>query len=242
MAEKLNATTTPRRKGPQVPKDDPPPAPRENGVSASAGIGDNSLTPEQEAKALRIYHVAKLRDQQRVVDKAKALHDDAKQAMTDLYHLAKGDTHYPRKELAAFIADMKIPTVELRAREERKSLLYGDWDMPVGHQPDLFDKAPQEVRDEMEAKGIGYSMGLRGDPCQMPEGMHVRFGPAFSAGWGKGQDELAWGLSEGGRLVDRKHGAKGGPTREEIERQPEPEDDPRETLPPSEFEDESEVL
>lgn len=227
-------------------------------AAEAAGMGDN-LSPEQEAKALRIYHVSKLRAQKQRCDGAKALLDTERQVLTDLMHVAKADTHIERQEFSALLKAMDTSKTELLAREERRAILWADWDLPVGHQGDLFEKLPQEARDEQHAKGMGYAAGLRGDPCQMPENMQPRFGQAFGSGWGKGQEELAWALEAVGRRTLRK--AAGGPTADEIKRTPEEdpdpaaeaaklkaagwtkptgtaEDDPRETLPPSVFDHE----
>lgn len=204
-------------------------------AAAAAGMGDN-LTPEQEAKALRIYHVSKLRAQKQRCDGAKAMLDSERQVLTDLMHIAKADTHIERQEFSALLKAMDMSKTELAEREQRRAVLWGDWELPVGHQMDMFKDMPQEVRDTQWAKGLGYAAGLRGDPCQMPDGMEVRFGPSFGEGWSHGQEELSWALEAVGRRTLAK-AKKGGPTREEIERQPEPDgDDPKETLPPSDFE------
>jgi len=197
---------------------------------APAPIGDNSaLTEEQEARALRIYHVSKLREQMQKVKAAQALLDAARQVFTDLCHVAKADTHIQRKEFTALLKAMDMSKDELREEEERRALLWGDWDLPVGHQGDLFENLPREARDEQYAKGMGYAAGLRGDPCQMPDGMEVRFSAAFGAGWGKGQEELAWALSAVGVITDRRKGVATGPTAAEIAAQPE-EDEDEETI------------
>jgi hypothetical protein len=203
--------------------------------------GDNSLSDEDKARALRIVHISRLRAQQIKVDTAKTALEAEQSVMTDLFHRAKADTRYQRKELAELLRDMRKSKEEIQEELKRKAELYADWDIPVvpaGYQMELDfeNRMPREAADEQHAKGMGYAAGLRGDPCVMPEGMEVRFGPAFGEGWGKGQEELGWALSAVGRIVDRKPGAAGGPTRAEIERQAE--NDPRETRPATEFDTE----
>lgn len=228
MAKKLaDANVTDirsRQKAPTLPKEGEGPAP----------IGDNAaLTAEQEARALRIHHVSKLVAQKRLVDKAKALLDEQRDALSDLYKLAKVDTKIDRKQFTALLADMETSRKDLEAAERTRVALRTDWDLPVGTQMDLFDRMPQEKQDEAWAKSVGYKFGLRGDPCQMPEDIEPRFGPAFLAGHGKGQEELIWAMAAAGRITERKKGATGtGPTADEIKRQAEDADD----------EDESAVL
>jgi len=225
MAEKLknaNVKEIKARKCPQVPKDDPPPEPQENGA---AGIGDNGPTPEQEATALRVHHVAKLRGLKRLVDKAKEALDEVKGEFNDALKLAKVDTKIDRKHFTELLADLATSVKDLEEAERVRTLLRTDWDLPVGTQLDLFDRMPQEARDEAWAKSVGYRDGLRGDPCMMPTDMEPRFGPAYGSGWNDGQEKLMWANVAVGRIVDRKPGAHGGPTAAEIARQPEPEDD-----------------
>lgn len=238
MAEKLkNANVTSIKEGrakakaPPLPTDEPP-----------APIGDNSLTPEQEARALRLHHVSKLRAHKRLVDKAKEALDVVKGEFSDLMKLAKLDTKIDRKQFTEILADMSTSRKDLEAAEKTRALLRADWDLPVGFQADLFAGLPDEARDTEWAKGVGYAMGLRGDPLEAPEGMEPRFDSALMAGYQKGQEELIWANAAAGRHTERKKSAAStGPTAAEIARQPEPgADDPRETLPPSEFESEDE--
>lgn len=227
MAEKLkNANVTDiksrRQKAPELPKNDEPPG---------AGVGDNSLTPEQEARALRLHHVSKLRAHKRLVDKAKEALDVVKGEFSDLMKLAKVDTKIDRKHFTELLADMSTSRKDLEASEKTRALLRADWDLPVGFQPDLFAGLPQETRDMEWAKGIGYAMGLRGDPLEPPEGMEPRFDSSLMAGYSKGHEELVWANAAAGRYTERTKGATtSGPTAAEIARQPEPEDEGFATL------------
>lgn len=168
-------------------------------------IGHNGEDATREAKDLRIVHVSRLRAQQIKVEAAKAVLDAERQVFTDLAHRAKADTHIDRQQFTSLLEDLKKPLHELLDFERIRAQLRADWDLPAGFQPDLFAERPKD--DEAAAKGLGYSAGLRGEACMMPEGMHPSFAASFADGWGKGQEELGFSLSRVGHIVDRKPGA-----------------------------------
>lgn len=182
--------------------------------------GDD-LTPEQQERAWLIYYYKQAKDQSVLVDRAKAAAKSATDALTDIYRSAKADAKITREELSGYVKDSKLGEKTLTAQEERR-IRHKAWlGQPVGSQLDMFAGAPLEVQDEAHAKGVGYSMGLRGEACEMPETLQPRFAQAFSEGWGKGQEELAWALSAVGKIVDRKPDADARP----VQLEPEPDDD-----------------
>lgn len=184
-------------------------------------LSSADLTPEQKERAWLIYFFDAARKQKVLVDRAKANAKAASDELTRIFRQAKADADLTRKELSGYLEDGELGTKTLTAAEERR-LRHKQWlGQPVGFQPDLFeDKRPQEVRDEAWARGVGYATGLRGDPCELPEGMEARFAQPFSEGWGKGQEELAWALSAVGKIVDRKPDADARP----VNLDPEPEE------------------
>lgn len=188
--------------------------------AAGAGPPDVAdLTPEQRERAFLLFFYDKARKQRVLVQRAKAALDEQAAELTTIFREAKADANLTRKELTAYLDDGDLTSRTLSAAEERR-LRHKQWlGQPVGFQPDLFeDQRPQEVKDEAWARGVGYATGLRGEACELPEGMEPRFAQAFSAGWGKGQDELAWALSAVGKIVDRAPDASAKP----VDLEPEP--------------------
>lgn len=180
-----------------------------NGAApADSGEGHN-LTRDQEERALLIHHFDKLRQQENKALKAKEAYDAERSVLTDLFRVAKADG-FSRKELQSLLDDTKSMGRDLTAEEERRAKLRAWVGLPAGTQLDLFN-LPLEVQDEQHAKGVGYAMGLRGEPCQMPDHLEQRFAPSFADGWGRGQEELAWGLAAAGRVIDRKKDASPNP-------------------------------
>lgn len=180
-------------RAPKTPKRAPP---------ANGSAGDNSEEKAKELKALRIYHVTKLREQDDIVAAAKAILDTQRQIFTDLCRHAKGDTRIERQEFTALLKDMKRPVAELVEREKTRASLRIDWDMPVGYQADLFDTSGKA--DDAWAAGVGFAMGRRGDECKIPDTMDPAFAVAFTDGWHKGKEEHAWAMAEAGRIIDRR--------------------------------------
>ena len=188
------------------------------GDVADRGEGDN-LTPEQEERALLLHHFDKLRQQEAKAIAKKAEYDAERATLTDLFRVAKADG-FMRKELQALLDDTASMGRNLTEEEERRAKLRAWVGLPAGTQLDLFN-SPLEVQDEQHARGVGYAMGLRGDPCQMPDHLQPRFAQAFADAWGRGQEELAWGLSAAGRIIDRKPNANAAP----VGLEPEPDED-----------------
>lgn len=187
-------------------KDAPPP------------MGGN-LTEEQEERALLLFHFDKLRQQQNKAAEKKTLYDAEREVLTDMFRVAKADG-FTRKELVSLLEDTSALRRDLTAEEERRARLRAYVGLPAGTQLDLF-QSPLEVQDEQHAQGQGYAAGLRGEPGVMPENIEPRFVQAFLRGWGKGQEELSWALSEAGRIVDRRRDTNA----KSVELQPEPTDD-----------------
>lgn len=169
--------------------------------------------------ALFIHHLSKLRAQDKLVAEAKAKLDAERAVLNDLFHKAKVDK-FTRKELREVLDDSAAVRRDLQAVEERRAKLRGWAGLPVGAQGDLFDRLPEEVKDEQAYEGTGYSAGLRGDPGVVPEDISPRFVQAWMRGWNAGQEKLAWGLAAAGRLVDRASNANATP----VQLEPEPDE------------------
>lgn len=179
--------------------------PRKDAVDApeppSPAPADHNVGKPDE-QALLLSHFDKLRRQEAVVAERKADYDAEKATMTDLFHVAKVDG-FTRKELQALLDDSKAPRRNLVAEEERRAKLRAWLGLPIGTQGDLFANTPSEVKDEADFTGDGYAAGIRGDIGKPPAEVPARFVQPWMRGWGEGQDKLAWGLSEAGRVVDR---------------------------------------
>lgn len=188
------------------------------GKPAPAAKGHN-LSPDEQ-QALLIHHFDKLRKQEAVAAEKKAEYDAEKSALTDLFRFAKADG-FTRKELQALLDDSKALRRDLVAEEERRAKLRAWLGLPAGTQLDLF-ALPVEVQDEQHAEGQGYAVGLRGEECKTPDSMQPRHIPAFTRGWHAGQEKLAWGLAETGKIVDRRTDIAAQP----VALEPEPEPDP----------------
>jgi hypothetical protein len=194
-------------------------------TGATPGVGHNGDVPEE---ALFLSHLNKLRKQAGVVAEKKAAYDAEKATMTDLFRMAKVDG-FTRKELQAILDDTSAAEPgarrDLVAEEERRAKLRAWAGLPAGSQGDLFDTAtPQEAKDELFYEGLGYAAGLRGDDATAPTDVPPRFVQAWLRGRMSGQEKLAWGLAEAGRVVDRKPDANAAPV--ELEPEPEEEFDP----------------
>lgn len=181
------------------------------------GEGHNELTAEQEERALLLHHFDKLRQQEAKAAEKKVLYDAEREVLTDMFRVAKADG-FTRKELQALLDDTQAIRRDLTAEEERRAKLRAWVGLPAGTQLDLFN-SPLEVQDEQYAQGQGYAVGLRGEPGVAPDNLQPRFIQAFLRGWGKGQEELSWALSEAGRIVDRRKAAKASPVAMEPEPQ-----------------------
>lgn len=169
----------------------------------------HNLSGDDE-QALFIHHLSKLRAQDLKVAAAKAVLDAERAVLNDLFHKAKVDK-FTRKELREILDDSASVRRNLQAGEERRAKLRGWAGLPVGAQGDLFDRLPEEVKDEQAYEGTGYSAGLRGDPGIVPEDISPRFVQAWMRGWNAGQEKLSWGLAAAGRIVDRAPNADATP-------------------------------
>lgn len=190
--------------------------------NAAAEIGDN-LTEEERERAWLLFYYDALRKQTVLCDRAKAAMKAENDKRTELFRSAKADAKFSREELAALLEDGGLSQTVLTAKEERRNRFKSWLGQPVGAQGDLFAGMPTEVQDEAHAKGVGYEMGLRGDPCELPETLQPRFAQAFGEGYHKGQEELAWALSAVGKIVDRRKDAVAKPVA--LEPEPEPADE-----------------
>lgn len=184
-------------------------------TAAANDCKDNLGGPDEQA--LLIHHFDKLRQQGARVEVKKAEFDAEKSILTDLFRIAKADG-FSRKEMQALLDDSKASTRDLAMEEDRRHRLRAFLGLPSGTQLHLFG-SPAEVQDEQHAEGQGYAAGLRGDACEAPDRMHARHIPAFTRGWGAGQEKLAWGLAAAGKIVDRAPDANARP----VALEPEPE-------------------
>lgn len=189
-------------------------------TAAGEPVGEgHNLTPEQEERALLLHHFDKLRQQEAKAAEKKAEYDAEREALTHLFRIAKADG-FKRKELQALLDDTRALRRDLTAEEERRARLRSYVGLPAGTQLELFS-SPLEMQDEQHAQGQGYAAGLRGEPGTVPDHIEARFVQAYMGGWGRGQEELSWALSEAGRIVDRKKNAQARP----VELEPEPQDE-----------------
>lgn len=162
-------------------------------MAKDQAAGPDNLGGDDE-QALFISHLSKLRLQQKKVAEAKLVVDAERAVLNDLFHLAKVDK-FSRKELTAILGDSLATRRNLQAEEERRAKLRQWAGLPVGAQGELFDKLPEESKDEQTYEGEGYSAGLRGDERDVPEHVSPRFMQAWSRGWIAGQEKNVWAMA-----------------------------------------------
>lgn len=158
----------------------------------SAGEGAKSI-PNRDEEAVFLSHLNKLRIQQNKVAEVKAAFDAEKAVMTDLFRVAKTDG-FTRKELQAILDDGASSRRDLTSEEQRRTQLRLWAGLPAGSQADLFD-LPSPARDEVDAEGTGYTMGLRGEDPVMPDAFSPNYLQAFMKGWEAGQEKLVKALT-----------------------------------------------
>lgn len=154
--------------------------------------GEPKSIPNRDEEAVFLSHLNKLRIQENKAAAKKAEYDAEKSVLTDLFRAAKADG-FKRKELQSILDDGAASRRDLTAEEERRAKLRAWAGLPAGSQPDLFG-LPSPARDELDAEGTGYTMGLRGDDPVMPDAFSPNYQPAFMKGWHAGQEKLAKAL------------------------------------------------
>lgn len=182
MAEKLNGAK--RARGPK------------KGGTPGDGRGlihDNDHEAKLAAEeAQLISFISKLRVQQVQVDEAKAALDVEKDALNEIFGLAKA-AKFSRKELTELLADSKVRGLRKDLEEaEQRRLRFRKWlGLPAGDSGKQ-ETMPLEAKDEIAWEADGYSAGVRGDPAVLPSDIPTRFGPAWLRGRENGQMRNAW--------------------------------------------------
>lgn len=94
------------------------------------------------------------------------------------------------------LKDEAMPRREGPLREQDRQELREDIGQATYIQPDLFDKMPQETRDEQYWGDLGYSMGIQGKEARAPEDMPERFLQVLLKKWHAAQETIIWSMAE----------------------------------------------
>lgn len=178
MAAKLGSRSKPR----QAPK------PPTSATRGPAGIGDNSGDLEEAERVQLISFIGRIEGAEIEVDKQKAPYEAAKKTLNSIKKLAQA-AGFSSEEIKRRRAEMDMTPSEkvafvARETRQRRWLRVIDEDQTKLH---LEPGAPAEARDEVDWQARGFSVGLRGLPATLPEGIPPRMDQFFLKG-----HELGW--------------------------------------------------
>lgn len=194
---------------PRVPSK-PRQSPKQQSQGAPAPIGDNSKYREEEERVQLISFVAKATQTAAAIEVVRAPFDAAKKAHNQIFSLAKAaNPEFTRKYLEKKMEEMNRSPEEnarLKIMEARHDRWLGIL-TPEQQKMHLEPGTPQEAKDEVDWEARGYSVGLRGMPPKLPEGIPPRMDQPFlkghEVGYGQYQAALKANVPGGQRLREQ---------------------------------------
>lgn len=191
-------------------------------ISAPARGGKKGQAPgltDDQKKALFLYHLDNCRKQNAALETAMEAVRAVRKLRNRIRHEAHGDG-FPLKKIDEILFKEGLSQKDLEVEAELFHWMDKAAGVPVGGQLELFAKTPVETKDALDWEAEGFRAGLRGHDATLPEAVPPRFHQSWLKGRMKGQEELAWGLSEAGHIVDRRADLGAGGS---VQLQPEPE-------------------
>lgn len=195
----------------------------ESGSPAPRGHnGPEPLSDDDEA-ALHAYYRAKINEARRAADKAKAVYDEARGVVTDLFAGVKSELRIKRKEFEDMLAAASMSEIEFRAAEARRIRLYSINGLPVGAQLTLdLTPAKDTATEQQKAYARGFRAGENGEDLDpIMENIAPILRGECETGWKDGQAKLIMQMGRAEAIIAERAAPK---------HDPDPEDEPEPSL------------